>query len=266
MLDLAARRVTHCANCVRSVQTDAPSMRTKRAKARGCELCASRHRIGALAAARPRPLACFGGAGPNTGRGRRVFATGSANGSQAVGGPPAAAPMQRRGGEPGQEQSSGLFLPGERPCHRHGAACKARARGPRAQRASSTDSLRMSERSERQFAQRVPQRGHETEHRRAPRRQAGRCIRSRRRWPTRGPAQTLECARNEQPLRAERRHSFLCDRVDPASAERPHAEQPGVRPEGEQRPGEHADDHRDQRAGHRAVRVDRCCRTVALAR
>ena len=55
----------------------------------------------------------------------------------------------RREGEPGHEQSSGLSVPGERPGHWPGAACKARALSRRAQRASTSDSSRLFERSSR---------------------------------------------------------------------------------------------------------------------
>ena len=63
-------------------------------------------------------------------------------------GPGAARLWDGEEASPGHKQSSGLFVPGERPGHWPGAACKARACGQREAR-SSTLSLRLSERSGR---------------------------------------------------------------------------------------------------------------------
>ena len=47
VLGLAAHRVTHCAPCGRSVRTDAVSQITRRAARAGCKSCAPRRRAGA---------------------------------------------------------------------------------------------------------------------------------------------------------------------------------------------------------------------------
>ena len=74
--------------------------------------------------------------------------------------------------------------------HRLRRLCSAeerKARGPRAQRASCSDSLRLSERSERSSRSEFRNGATRSSTTGNPACKAGRCIRSRRRWPTHGP-------------------------------------------------------------------------------
>ncbi len=77
--------------------------------------------------------------------------------------------------------------------HRLRRLCSAeerKARGPRAQRASCSDSSRLSERSERSSRSELRDGATRPSTAGDPACKAGRCIRSRRRWPTRGPRPT----------------------------------------------------------------------------
>jgi len=161
------RRATRSAPCGRCAQTGAPSLMTKRAARAGHGSCASRHRIGAPQPARVRPCGTGGDM-------------------------PREQPPQR--GSDAHSVAATTFR-GLRVGRWRGAWCGAeerRACGPRAQRATCSDSSRVSERSERQFAQRVPRRGRKTEHRREPRPQVGASHSKPRQRPTRSPAPSDE--------------------------------------------------------------------------
>ena len=80
------------------------------------------------------------------GRGSRAKRRCSRKGACGLG---AALRGRRQGGEPGLKRSCGPFLPGERPGLWPGAACTGQGVWPRAQRASSSDSPRLFEQSER---------------------------------------------------------------------------------------------------------------------
>ena len=137
LLGRVACRQTHCAHFVRCVQTNGDKSVVDARCARGHTPCDARRLRGAAQPARARLCSHRGVFSANTNtRGLRGRCC------------PAGRFGWRRAGEPGRKQSSGLFLPGERPGLWPGAACIGQGRGRRAQRASLSDSPRLSEHRE----------------------------------------------------------------------------------------------------------------------
>ena len=124
------------------------------------------------------------------GRGGRAKRRCSRKGACGLG---AALRGRRHGGEPGLKRSCGPFLPGERPGLWPGVACTGHGVWPRAQRASSSDSPRLFEQSER--SERSECRGRPRE--RAPQ-------------SNRRAAATAEAKRRAQPERAFAATEIAC--------------------------------------------------------